>query len=145
MTEPFFLATQLRPGWDEYFLAITKTVALRADCLRRKVGAVLVDQDHRILATGYNGTYPGGPSCLLGQCPRGRKSYEEQPPLQGNYDECISTHAEANALLFARASCKGATVYITDPPCNGCRKLLLSAGVKRIVWSDEEGKVHSNG
>lgn len=130
-----------RPDWDLYFLGIADAVSARADCTRRKVGAVIVDQDHRILATGYNGSHPGGPSCLQGECPRGRKTFQEQPPLQGGYDDCVATHAESNALLFARASCQGASVYITDPPCQGCEKLLRSAGVKTVIWSAEDGKV----
>jgi dCMP deaminase len=130
-----------RPNWAEYFLDIAKAVSARADCTRRQVGCVIVDEDHRILATGYNGSYPGGPSCLMGACPRGRKTYQEQPGLVGSYDDCVATHAEANALLFARASCKGATVYLTDPPCKGCQKLLRSAGVNMVIWRDENGEV----
>lgn len=61
-----------RATWDDYFLGITRAVAVRADCTRRAVGAVIVDTDHRIIGTGYNGSPPGGPSCLKGECPRGQ-------------------------------------------------------------------------
>lgn len=61
-----------RPDWDMYFLGIAEAVAARGDCTRRQVGAVIADQNHRVISTGYNGSYPGGPSCLAGQCPRGR-------------------------------------------------------------------------
>lgn len=123
-----------RLGWDAYFLVLAEAVALRADCRRRQVGCVIVDADHRVLATGYNGSAPGGPSCLAGECPRGRQSYEEVPE-HGSYDNCVAIHAEANALLFARGSVKGATVYVTDPPCPSCEKLLAAAGVARVVHS----------
>jgi dCMP deaminase len=130
----------VRPTWQEYFLTIADAVSTRADCVRRKVGCVIVDEDHRILATGYNGSAPGGPSCLAGECPRGGKTYQQQPGLVGGYEDCVATHAEANALLFARASCKGATVYITDPPCTGCMKLMRSAGVEQVIYRNENGQ-----
>lgn len=60
-----------RPGWDQYFLGIAQAVSARADCTRRKVGAVIV-KDRRIVSTGYNGAASGEGSCLAGDCPRGR-------------------------------------------------------------------------
>lgn len=149
-----------RPRWDDYFLGIARAVAARADCTRRQVGAVIVDEDHRILATGYNGSEPGGPSCLKGECPRGRhyrkpcdhgycdctKTYcvcgnpwpcKYNAAPGSSYDtgtgSCVSVHAEANALLFARTSVKGATLYCTDEPCGGCARLILGAGIARVV------------
>jgi dCMP deaminase len=130
------------PSWDEYFLNIATAVATRAKCTRRRVGAVLV-LDRRIIATGYNGAAPGHPDCLEGACPRGRLSYDEVPGL-GDYDRpgtpgfCIAIHAEVNALLFATRDTKGATAYITDPPCPGCRKALAAAGIVRAVWPQGE-------
>jgi dCMP deaminase len=146
-----------RPDWDPYFLAIAKAVAARGDCSRRQVGALIVDQDRRILATGYNGSPPGGPSCLAGECPRGRHypvripaanavmcgcaEYEWPCPKAvtpgSSYDTgsgaCVALHAEQNALLFARASVKGATLYCTDAPCGGCARMITGAGITRIV------------
>lgn len=123
---------RLRPDWDVYFAHIARAVSLRADCRRRQVGCVIVDRDHRIIATGYNGSPPGGPSCLAGECSRGLLSYAEAA-AGGSYSNCVAVHAEANALLFARASVKGTTVYVTDVPCDDCEKLLAAAGVERIV------------
>ncbi len=129
------------PGWDEYFLDIAQAVSARAKCTRRRVGAVLVGPDHRIIATGYNGAAPGRPDCLEGACPRGRLRYDEVPGL-GDYDRpgtpgfCIAIHAEVNALLFATRDTKGATAYITDKPCPGCRKALAAAGIVRALWPD---------
>ena len=122
-----------RPDWDTYFLALADTVATRADCRRRQVGAVIVDSDHRVIATGYNGAPAGQAGCLEGACPRGLATAEEVAAYS-SYDNCIAIHAEANALLYARTSCKGATVYITDRPCLACYKLLTAAGVARVRY-----------
>lgn len=130
------------PSWDDYFLGIATAVAARAKCTRRRVGAVLTI-DHRIIATGYNGAAPGEDDCLMGACPRGQLGYDEVPGL-GDYDRpgapgfCIAIHAEVNALLFATRDTKGATAFITDPPCPGCRKALAAAGVVRAVWPEGE-------
>jgi dCMP deaminase len=148
-----------RPGWDEYFLGIAKSVATRADCTRRRVGSVIADTDNRIIATGYNGGPSGGPSCLKGECPRGL--HYPHPAQKGvcicgrvlpdglkgacvngvehgsSYDtgagSCIAVHAEANALLYARTSVKGFTLYCTELPCDGCDRLIKGAGIARIV------------
>lgn len=128
------MSDYFRPGWDPYFLTIARAVARRADCTRRQIGCVLVDRDDRIISSGYNGAPAGKPGCLTdGACPRGQLSYA-QVPKDSDYDNCISIHAEANALLYARTDCKGATAYITDAPCYSCAKLLAAAGVDRIVW-----------
>ena len=130
------------PDWDDYSLGIADAVARRAECTRRAVAAVLV-HDRRIIATGYNGAAPGRPDCLEGACPRGQLGYDVVPGL-GDYDRpgtagfCIAIHAEVNALLFATRDTKGATAYITDPPCPGCRKALAAAGIVRAVWPDGE-------
>ncbi|MFF9481426.1 deoxycytidylate deaminase [Streptomyces sp. NPDC014733] len=120
-----------RPGWDEYFLGIAEAVAVRGDCLRARVGAVLVRPDRRIAATGYNGAPPGGPSCLGGGCLRCRSD----APTGTGYGACIETHAEANCLLYADwADCQGSTLYITRAPCRDCSKLIGSAGISRVIW-----------
>lgn len=122
-----------RPDWDAYFMSIAEAVSTRGDCRRRQVGCVLVDEDHRIIGTGYNGAEPGGPSCLAGQCPRGLKTQEEVASGSADYSDCVAIHAEANALLFARESARGCTAYVTSTVCDGCSKLLRAAGVARIV------------
>ena len=122
-----------RPSWDEYFLEIARAVSLRGDCHRRQVGAVLVRPDRRIAATGYNGVPPGDIGCLQRPCPRVGKALSGEPICPG-YSDCRATHAEANALLYADAdAARGATLYITDRPCEGCLKLIRAAGVRRVV------------
>lgn len=131
-----------RPGWDEYFLEIAKTVALRADCSRRKVGAIIVRPDRTIVATGYNGSPSGGPSCLAGECPRGRMSKTEVVP-GSSYDSgagsCVALHAEQNALLRASwDEMQDSTLYCTDEPCVGCARMIAGTPIARVVWPEGE-------
>lgn len=128
----------IRPSWDEYFLEIAIAVAKRADCTRSKVGAVVVDVHKRVVGTGYNGAYPGGPSCLAGECPRGKMTNEQVAPGT-SYDTgagaCIALHAEQNALLYSsRDSRMGGTLYITREPCDGCMRMLQGSGLARVAW-----------
>lgn len=134
-----------RLGWDEYFLEVAKAVALRADCTRSKVGAVLVDSNHRVVGTGYNGAPPGAPGCLSGACPRGKLSYDEHPE-GGSYANCISNHAERNAILYANPEERaGTTLYITRRPCTGCHQLILAEGIVKVVWLTPDGEIASEG
>jgi len=127
-----------RPTWDEWAIAIARAVGTRADCSRRKVGAVITDRQHRVVATGYNGAPPGRIGCLDGGCPRGRASATEIPPYS-DYGNCISNHAEVNALLFSsRREVEGGVLYVTDEPCHGCWKVIDNSGLSRVVWPDGE-------
>jgi dCMP deaminase len=133
-----------RPTWHEYFLNLTDAVALRADCRRGKYGAVLVN-DRRVISTGYNGSIPGGSSCLNGECPRGLKTHAELPGFEwGNndYSDCISLHAEANCIAYADGDkCRGATIYINSKPCDMCEKLIRAAGIKEIIYRSSDGEI----
>lgn len=121
-----------RPDWDEYFLGIASAVAARGDCVSRQIGAVIVDKARRIVSTGYNGVPPKAVGCLQSPCPRARASTKCP-----GYSDCNSTHAEANALLYAGvAGAKKATLYISDKPCDMCLKLIKAARIKRVVWYD---------
>ena len=129
----------VRPSWDEWGLGLAVAVATRADCTRRKVGAVVLSPDHRVLATGYNGYPAGRPGCLSdGACPRGRMTYDQLPassPYVGVPAPCSALHAEENAILHVGGNDRlGATVYVTDEPCPNCRRFLDGAGVARVVW-----------
>jgi dCMP deaminase len=114
----------MRPGWEEYFMEVARTVATRATCPRASVGAVLV-RDHRILTTGYNGAPRRVAHCTEVGC-----------ELVG--DHCVrTTHAEANAVVQGAlygVSLEGSSAYCTHQPCINCAKLLISAGVVRIVY-----------
>lgn len=131
-----------RPSWDEYFLRITSEVAGRSTCLRRQVGAILVLEKY-ILATGYNGPPSGVPHCDVEGCPRVRL----QVPSGERHELCRGLHAEQNAILQAAkhgTRIDGATLYSTHHPCSLCAKMLINAGVRRIViredYPDELGK-----
>lgn len=127
---------------DEYGILLARAVAFRADCTRRRVGAVIIDEFRRIVGTGYNGAPPGQPGCLTaGACPRGRMSKTEVAPLS-SYDTgtgtCIANHAEANAIMFSQpADRRGATVYCTDAPCDGCKRIMNGSGLARAVFPYE--------
>jgi dCMP deaminase len=130
-----------RPSRDEYFLTIAEAVSLRGDCRRRKVGAVIVYYN-RIISTGYNGTLPGVPVCLEGECPGGKKSYSETPAYS-DYSDCIAIHAETNAYLFLEehlpksyltSVLPSSTMYISEAPCGGCRELLRAVGIRVALW-----------
>ncbi len=120
----------MRPTWDEYFMEIAKVVSRRSACLRRHVGAVIVKQNHAILATGYNGTPPGEPHCKT--CMRKKMGI----PSGERQELCRALHAEQNALLFAesRQALVGASIYVTYPPCKMCDKMLIATGIRKVYY-----------
>ena len=123
-----------RPAWDDYFLDIVGLVAKRATCLRRRVGAALV-RDRRILSTGYNGAPSGLRHCLSIGCLREQKHI----PSGERHELCRGLHAEQNAIIQAAyhgVSIQGAHLYCTNLPCIICAKMLINAGVRRIVYLD---------
>jgi len=122
-----------RPSWNEYFIRITFEVAGRSTCLRRRVGAVIV-KDKRILATGYNGAPWGFPHCLDIGCLREKMGI----PSGERQELCRGLHAEQNAILqaaFHGVSINGAEIYVTHRPCITCAKMIVNAGIKRVVYS----------
>lgn len=129
-----------RPSWDEWGLELARAVSTRADCSRRKVGAVLMTADHTVVSTGYNGSASGEPGCLTdGACPRGSSDVAPGSSYDTGAGSCIAIHAEQNALLRASwDDMKGSTMYITDEPCEGCRRMLSGTPIERVVsptWS----------
>lgn len=126
-----------RPGWDEYYVAISRTVATRANCCRRKVGAIIV-VENAIIATGYNGTPMGVRNCIDGGCPR----CASDAPTGAGYDACICVHAEQNAIVMAARhgnATKGGRLYTTLRPCFGCAKESIQAGIREIVFAEPFG------
>lgn len=123
-----------RPLWDETFLEIAKIMSERSTCSRRKVGAVLV-QGNRIVATGYNGAPSGQTHCVDGGCPRGKFTHDEIPKdADYNVFPCVAIHAEANAIIRAGYPLtKGATIYVTEQPCQQCWNLIQGAEIERVV------------
>ncbi len=124
-----------RISWDEYFISITKEVAKRSSCLRRHVGAVLVKNKH-ILSTGYNGSVRNMPHCFEVGCIREKM----QIPSGTRHELCRGLHAEQNALLFATSlgiDTEGATLYSLTHPCILCAKMIVQAGIKRVVYIND--------
>lgn len=120
-----------RPSWDEYFMKIAHLVAERSTCLRRMVGAIIV-KDKRIISTGYNGSPRGLNHCLEIGCMRERLGI----PSGERHELCRGAHAEQNALIQAASagsSMEGATMYCTTAPCSTCSKMIINAGILRLV------------
>lgn len=121
------MSAKIRPTWDEYFMRIASQVAQRSTCPRASVGAVIV-RERRILTTGYNGAPEGLLHCLEAGC-----IIED--------DHCQrSLHAEQNAIIQAAlygVSISGGTIYITHQPCNTCAKMIINAGLKRVIYAGE--------
>ena len=114
---------------------IAHTVARRSTCLRRKVGAIIV-KDRRILTTGYNGPPAGIQHCLEVGCLR----EQMKVPSGERHELCRGLHAEQNALLQAAihgVSVKDGIIFITNQPCSLCAKMLINAGIKRIIYEGE--------
>ena len=121
-----------RPGWDHYFMGIAEVAARRSNCVKRRVGAVIVS-DRRVLSTGYNGTPRGARNCNEGGCPR----CNNLAPSGSALEECLCSHAEENALTQAAyhgVSVRGATIYTTFSPCLQCTKMIVNAGIAEVVY-----------
>lgn len=109
-----------RPPWDEYFIGIAEAVAKRSHDGETQVGVVIVDENKRILATGYNGFPPG---CDDTKLPNLRP--DKYP---------FMVHAEINAIAASRQDLRNSSLYCTFSPCRDCAKAIITAGVKKIVF-----------
>ena len=124
-----------RPDWDRYFMEIAELVSRRSTCLSRRVGAVVV-KDRRILATGYNGTPRGLPHCIDIGCLRRDLGI----PSGQQLELCRGSHGEENAIVQAASygiSLSGGEIYCTHQPCLTCAKMIINAGIKRVVFAGE--------
>ena len=124
-----------RPSWDQYFMDITAVVARRSTCLRRQVGAIIV-KDKRILTTGYNGAPAGLRHCMETGCLRDQMDV----PSGERHELCRALHAEQNAVIQAAVhgiAIKGASCYVTHQPCLLCAKILINAGIEKVIFQGE--------
>ena len=118
------MAEDKQKKYDYAYLAMAKRWGQLSYCKRKQVGALIV-KDRMIISDGYNGTPTG---------------FENICEDEENYTKWYVLHAEANAILKVAAStqsCKGATLYVTLSPCQGCSKLIHQAGIKRVVYSTQ--------
>ena len=121
-----------RPSWDEYFMGIAKLTSERSTCLRRQVGAVIV-MDKHIVSTGYNGAPRNIDHCEdRGGCLREKLNI----PSGERHELCRALHAEQNAIIQAATlgySIEGGTIYVTNQPCLICAKMIINAGIRKII------------
>ncbi len=125
---------KFRISKDDYFMKIAEVVSERSTCIKRKVGAVLINDSH-ILSTGYNGSPSGFNHCTPITCMRQNLKSGEKPEL------CRGVHAEINCIIQAAihgTSILGnTTLYSTHFPCMSCLKLIINARIKRLVYREE--------
>ena len=123
-----------RPSWDQYFMDIAKQVAARSNCMKRQVAAMIVSEK-RIISTGYNGTPRGVKNCNEGGCPRCNGFSESGK----NLEECLCSHGEENAIVQASyhgIAIRDATLYTTYSPCLMCSKMIINAGIRKVVYNE---------
>jgi dCMP deaminase len=124
----------MRPSWDEYFMEITRVVATRSTCMRRQVGCVIV-KDKRLLTSGYNGAPSGLSHCSQAGCIREKLTI----PSGERQELCRGLHGEQNAIVQAAlhgVSVAGGTLYCTHQPCITCTKMIVNAGIVRVVFEN---------
>ena len=121
--------------WDLRFMQLTQLVGGWSSCFRRKVGAVIV-KDKRVMTTGYNGAPAGMLSCIeRGECLREKLHIESGTSAE----LCYGVHAEQNAIIQAAKygiDIRGATLYCTHQPCVICAKMIINAGIVRVVYRE---------
>lgn len=109
-----------RPSWDEYFLDIATAVSRRSHDAETQVGVVVVDENRRIIATGYNGFPPG--------------MNDEKLPNRRPDKYPFMVHGEINAIASSRQDLRNATLYVTHSPCRECAKAIITAGIRAVVY-----------
>ena len=120
-----------KPEFDDIYMDLAKSLALRSHCIKRNVGAVLT-KDTRIVSIGYNGP------------PKGTHNCDEEWPETGcpsdSKGSCsLALHAEENAILYAASngtSVEGATLYVTLSPCISCARLVLGSKISKVIYLD---------
>lgn len=123
--------------WDKRFMKMTDVIAEWSSCYRRgrSIGCMIV-KDKRIMTTGYNGAPAGMKTCReRGECLRDKLEI----PSGTRMETCYAVHAEQNAIIQAArlgVSIDGATLYCTHQPCSGCAKMIVNAGIKRVVYRE---------
>jgi dCMP deaminase len=126
-------------------MQIAENIAIRSNCIRPAKGAIIV-KNKQIISTGYNGTPSGTKNCIDGGCARCIASHNgEIASGTYNYDknstsECTCCHAEENAIVHAAKhgiSTEGATIYTSFFPCTWCSKMIINAGIVRIVAKED--------
>jgi len=124
-----------------YYLNIAQTVLQRSTCIRRAYGCVIT-KDDSIISTGYNGSCRGMKNCSdIGIC----KREELNIPSGERYELCVAVHSEQNAIISAKTSLKGSTLYLVGVnaktnellkdtvPCLLCSRMIINAGIEKVI------------
>lgn len=121
--------SRLRPNWDTYFMKLANLASLRSNCMKRRVGCVIV-KENRVIATGYNGTPRHLTNCNQGGCPRCNNNDRA-------LNTCLCLHAEENALLESgRERINGDSIlYCNTCPCLTCSIKIIQSGIKQVVYN----------
>lgn len=143
-----------------YYLSVAETISKRSTCITKQWGCCIVNHD-RIVSTGYNGSPSGVINCCdIERCMRRQKKEEQGDKYVrgGDYDLCVSVHAEQNAMIAApRELMIGATMYIygydiltermvKDPaPCTYCKRMIINAGIRQVVIADPVAGIPCDG
>jgi dCMP deaminase len=118
-----------KPSFDDIYMDLATSLALRSHCVKAQVGAVLT-KDSRVISLGYNGPPAGTHNC------------DEQWPIEGcprdSKGSCsLALHAEQNAILYAsknNVEISGSTLYVTLSPCISCARVIFTTGIKRVIY-----------
>ena len=117
-------------SWDEYFMGVSLLAAERSKDPNTQVGACIVDENQRIVSTGYNG-FPYG--CSDDEFPWDRAG---DTPGQTKYPYVV--HAELNAILNAGGRrVSGSRIYVGLFPCNECAKALIQSGIRTVIYAED--------
>lgn len=116
--------------WDERAVGLARQLRTWSSCTRDKVGAVVMNDDHDVVATGFNDTPSFYGNCGDGGCPRAQRESDSGSP---QLDDELCLHAEANALQRAGTRARGATLIVTRTPCAPCTRAAMTAGISRVV------------
>jgi len=109
--------------------------SLFSKCGKRQYFAFVLDAHGRVIGTGYNGSPPGRPECIDGGCPR----FQQGSAPGSNYDNCVSIHAEENALLFSDFTARrGGALIVNGTPCWGCAKKVAGSGVADFAYLPDD-------
>lgn len=119
-----------KPSFDDIYMQLAETIALRSHCVKAQVGAVLA-KDTRIISLGYNGPPAGTHNC--------DEEWPETGCARDRKGSCyLALHAETNAILYAqrnKVTVEDSTLYVTLSPCLSCARIILTTGIKRVVYS----------
>ena len=123
-----WVKTKSRPSWGEHHMMGAYHAALRGSCLRKRVGALIIDPNNRLVSGGFNGAASKQDDCLHVGC---------DIQLVNGRESCVRTlHAESNALDYAGRDARGCTLFTTVIPCRPCAMRIIQAGIDGVYYSE---------